>query len=83
MVVLARLKQTMPGLKKVFEPGTSLKVLALKLKGSCQNISPPKPIRVAHLSYARFAKTCGHVDVLLDKAKRVALIQEDRRSSAK
>ena len=31
----------------------------------------------AHLSYAHFAKTCGHVDVLLDKAKRVALIQED------
>ena len=77
VVVLARLKQTMPGLKKVFEPGTSLKVLALKLKGSCQNISPPKPIKSAHLSYAHFAKICGHVDVLLDKAKRVALIQED------
>ena len=30
-----------------------------------------------HLSYAHFAKTCGHIDDLLDKAKHVALIQEE------
>ena len=32
----------------------------------------------ALLSYAHFAKTSGHIDVLLDKARRSALIQEEK-----
>ena len=37
------------------------------------------------LSYAHFARTSGHVDSLLDKAKRHALIQEedDRQQNRK
>ena len=79
-VIQGRTKLTVRGSRKAFGRGTSSKVVVQKSKGNSQLISRPKPTKVyahfAHFSYAHFAKASGHVDVLLDKVKRSALIQE-------